>query len=95
MSEGLNINYQSEKTPAKFHASNAYVRGIMGPVGSGKSVACCIELVARAMQQEPNHRGIRQFPAAANKTTNPEIKKTTLQQWQEGFHDYVLQFDLR
>jgi len=90
VSEGLNINYQSEKTPAKFHASNAYVRGIMGPVGSGKSVACCIELVARAMQQEPNHHGIRQFRAAAIRNSYPELKTTTIKTWQEWFPDSVI-----
>ena len=44
---------------ARFHQSRAYVRGIRGPVGSGKTTACCIELLRRAQEQEPGPDGIR------------------------------------
>ncbi len=85
----LNIDYKAEHTPAKFHGSDSFVRGIMGPVGSGKSVACCIELVYRAMQQEPGHDGVRRFRAAAIRNSYPELKTTTIKTWQEWFPDEV------
>jgi len=88
-SKPLNINYKAESTPAKFHGSDSFVRGIMGPVGSGKSVACCIELVSRAFQQEPGHDGVRRFRAAAIRNSYPELKTTTIKTWQEWFPDEV------
>ena len=38
---------------ANFHAHDGFVRGLMGPVGSGKSSSCCVEIVARALRQRP------------------------------------------
>ena len=35
------IDYQAEPTAIKFHASKARVRGIMGPIGSGKKRDVC------------------------------------------------------
>ena len=32
-----------------FMKDNSFFRGIRGPVGSGKSVACCIEVFRRAL----------------------------------------------
>jgi len=90
VSEPLNIKYQAERTPAKLHASNAYVRALMGPIGSGKSVACCIELMYRAMQQEPNARGVRKFRCAVIRNSYPELKTTTIKTWMEWFPDSVV-----
>ena len=64
MSDEEVISYQAGPTAARFHASNSFVRGLMGPVGAGKSVACCIEIMRRALQQAPNQKGIRQFRVA-------------------------------
>ena len=36
-----------------------YVRCVMGCVGSGKSVACCMDIMLRAIQQPPGPDGIR------------------------------------
>ena len=36
---------------------NNFFRGIRGPVGSGKSVACCVEVFRRALEQKPNDEG--------------------------------------
>ena len=44
---------------AKFMASDAYGRIIAGPVGSGKTTACIMELLRRAIEQEPASDGIR------------------------------------
>ncbi|MCK4816819.1 TerL, partial [bacterium] len=87
--KSLDINYKAENTPAKFHGADDFVRGIMGPVGSGKSVACCIELVSRAMQQEPGFDGVRRFRAAAIRNSYPELKTTTIKTWQDWFPDSI------
>ena len=41
-----------------FMKDNSFFRGVRGPVGSGKSVACCVELFRRALEQKPNNDGI-------------------------------------
>ena len=54
------LNYKPDGITLKdFLKNDNFFRGIRGPVGSGKSVACCIEVFKRALQQEPNHEGKR------------------------------------
>ena len=74
--------YNAEKTPAMFHASDAFVRGLMGPVGSGKSVACCMEILSRAIRQRPNPSNIRKSRWAVVRNTYGELKTTTIKTWQ-------------
>ena len=38
---------------------DSFFRGLRGPVGSGKSVSCCIEIFRRALKQEPGPDGKR------------------------------------
>lgn len=38
-------SYVASPTMAKFHRSPAFVRSLFGPIGSGKSVACVIEMM--------------------------------------------------
>lgn len=85
----LKIDYIAEPTPVKFHASNAFVRGIMGPLGSGKSVACCLEIHRRGSEQLPNKQGIRKFRAAIIRNSYPELKTTTIKTWQDWFPDSI------
>lgn len=81
----MEINYTAEPTAVKFHASDAFVRGLMGPVGSGKSVACCIEIFAKACQQTPGPDGIRRSRWAIIRNTYPELKSTTIKTWLDWF----------
>lgn len=74
--------YVPEPTPRRFHASNAFVRGIRGPVGSGKSVACCMEVLSRAFEQAP-HNGVRKTRWCFVRNTFGELLTTTLKTWQE------------
>ena len=62
--------YNAERTPALFHASDAFVRGLMGPVGSGKSVACCMEILSRAIRQRPN------FPTLPGPLSREQMHRT-------------------
>lgn len=75
--------YFAEPTPALFHADDSFVRGIMGPIGSGKSVACVIEIISRAMRQRPNSDGARRTRWAVIRNTFPELKSTTIKTWIE------------
>ncbi len=71
---------------AEFHNSMADVRGIKGPVGSGKSSTCCMEIVKHSLKQTP-HNGWRKARWAVIRNTYPELKSTTIKTWQTWFND--------
>jgi hypothetical protein len=69
------------KVAADFHHSEAFVRGILGPVGSGKSSTCCMEIVRHSLKQTP-HNGWRKARWAVIRNTYPELKSTTIKTWE-------------
>lgn len=73
----------------RFHGSNAFVRGLLGPVGSGKSSSCCVEIMARALKQEPHADGVRRSRWAVIRNTYPELKSTTIKTWETWFPSNV------
>jgi len=66
-----------------FLTSDAFVRGVMGPIGSGKSTACIMELLRRAAQQKPGPDGRRASRWAVIRNTFPELKTTTIKSWHQ------------
>jgi hypothetical protein len=58
--------------------SNAYGRIIAGPVGSGKTTACMMELLRRALGQAPGHDGYRYTRFAVVRQTLKQLKDTVL-----------------
>jgi hypothetical protein len=60
----------------------------MGPVGSSKSSACCIEVFSRACEQKP-HNGVRRSRFVVVRNTYPQLKSTTIKTWSEWFPDSV------
>ena len=88
MADGDNattIRYRPTPTAARFHASPALVRGLRGPVGTGKSVACVMDIVFMAMQMPPSSDGVRRSRCLAVRNTYPELLSTTLQTWEDWF----------
>jgi hypothetical protein len=85
MGEMVKINYHASKTAAKFHHSPAFFRGIRGPIGSGKSVACCFELFRIACGQRPDAKGVRRTRMLVVRNTMPELKSTTVKTWLDWF----------
>jgi hypothetical protein len=73
---------------ARFHNEFAFVRGLMGPVGSGKSSSCCMEILFHTMRQEP-FRGVRRARWAVIRNTYPELKSTTIKTWQAWFPESI------
>lgn len=80
----MDIDYTPSKVCKDFMMSNAKMRTLMGPVGSGKSVASCFEVVRRATMQEPNAQGIRKSRAAIVRETARQLQDTTI----KTFHDW-------
>lgn len=83
---GSAINYVAEPTAKLFHRSEAFVRGLRGPIGTGKSVACCMEIVRRAREQVP-FEGVRRSRWAAIRNSYPELKSTTIKTWEDWVPD--------
>ncbi|MGB1580906.1 MAG: TerL [Nevskiales bacterium] len=79
------IEYHASKTLTKFHKSDAFVRGVLGPIGSGKSVACCWELFSKANTQAPGPDKVRRSRWAVIRNTYRELSDTTLKTWQDWF----------
>lgn len=69
---------------ARFHKSDAFVRCVVGPVGSGKSSGCVVEILARAVKQEPDSEGVRRTRFVVVRNTYPQLRDTvrkTFDQW--------------
>lgn len=85
--------YIAAPTMVDFHNSDDFVRGLLGPIGSGKSVACCVEVVKRACEQEPYFPesqqgvsvGVRKSRWAIIRNTYRELIDTTMQTWFDWF----------
>jgi hypothetical protein len=85
-STGLNLDFSRSPAVWGFLQSNAFVRGLMGPVGSGKSYACAAEIMMRAVQQKPSPvDGIRYTRFVIVRNSYPELKTTTIKTWQDLF----------
>jgi hypothetical protein len=83
---GLNLDFSKSPAVFGFLQSNAFVRGMMGPVGSGKSYACAAEIMIRAVQQKPSPLdGIRYSRFVIVRNSYPELKTTTIKTWQDLF----------
>ena len=72
-----------------FMKDDTFFRGIRGPVGSGKSVGCCVEVFRRALMQKKNDKGIRRSRWAIIRNTNPQLRTTTIKTWLDWFPEEV------
>ncbi len=89
----MNLDYKPPGPIAKaFMKDESFVRGIRGPVGSGKSVTCCMEIMRKAVNQAPNSAGVRRTRWAVIRNTNPQLKTTTIKTWRDWFGDEVGKF---
>ncbi len=96
-------------TPAKlsptckrFALSNAFVRDLMGPVGSGKSTACVREIARRSLRQKRGPDGVRRTRWAIVRNSYRELEDTTrktFEQWVPGrlgrWRETDFAFDMR
>lgn len=81
------ISYTAPKTCANFMLSDAFLRLIAGPVGSGKTTACIFELFRRAAAQAPSTDGYRYTRFAICRQTLGQLKMTVLKDivaWLQG-----------
>lgn len=82
----LEIDYTPPPTGKKFMESDAKMRVLMGPVGSGKSVTCSFEVIRRASMQEPDQTtGKRRTRAAVVRETARQLQDTTIKTFLDWF----------
>jgi len=71
-------SYKYARTLKLFANSDTFLRGIVGPFGSGKSSACVIEILRRAMRQEPSPDGVRRTKFSVVRNSFPQLRDTTI-----------------
>lgn len=82
-SKTLILNYQASATLQRFHHDDGFARFVLGPVGSGKTVALgCAEVIGRAMRQRP-FNGVRYSRCAVIRNTYEQLQDTTIKTWEE------------
>jgi len=87
-------SYHPVPTALLFHASDKFVRGLKGPVGSSKSSACANELLMRAFRQEPWTDGVRRTRYAIIRRTYSELLSTTIKTWQDWCPERVMHLNM-
>ena len=85
--------YTPSATGRLFHLSGKKIKGIRGPVGSGKSVACCLEVFLRSCGQEANSEGKRESKWLFYRRHAVDLELTTLQTWLEWFPETLMKYD--
>lgn len=85
--------YEASPTLAQFHNSDAFIRALLGPFGSGKSVGCCWEILRRAMEMPacisgPN-KGKKVSRWLVTRNTYGELQDTTMKTWFEWFPKHL------
>jgi len=80
----VRVQYNAPATVGRFLQSTAFVRCCVGPVGSGKSSGCVVEILRRAVEQAPSEDGIRRTRFAIIRNTYSQLRDTTrktFEQW--------------
>ena len=79
----MQVNYRPSPTLTKFHQCRSKYRCIIGPIGSGKSVGCLMDLYMQAVMQPVNSSGIRKSRSLVVRNTFDALKMTTIKTAQE------------
>lgn len=76
----MNVQYDIRQAPTlqNFLLDNSFMRAVMGPFGSGKSSACCAEIVRRGHEQKPGADGKRRTRWAVVRNTFRMLEDTTI-----------------
>lgn len=81
------VDYIAPKVVSQFIQSNARMRIICGPFGSGKTTGGLIDVARRAAEQKPGKDGYRRSRWAVVRNTAPMLVDTTIKSWFTWFKD--------
>lgn len=76
-------------TIQEFAASDAFIRGLMGPFGSGKSSACVVEVGKRGVAQKHGHDGVRRSRWAIIRNSYRQLEDTTIRTFMQWFQPHT------
>lgn len=79
-------DYGPVPTIVRFSDSKAFIRGLMGPFGSGKSSGCVMELIQIAARQ-PAVNGVRKSRFAIVRNTYRQLSDTSIRTWLDWLPD--------
>lgn len=85
------LTYTAPPIVAEFMKSGSFGRLIVGPVGSGKTTGCILELLRRSIAQAKGDDGFRHTRFAIVRQTLSQLKMTILkdiQLWMAGIHEW-------
>jgi len=82
-----NKKYYPTPTGKLFHDSDAFVRHLMGPFGSGKTTMAAMEIIRKSCEMPPCNDGIRRMRCAIIRNTTPELVSSTHKSWMDWFSD--------
>lgn len=81
----IRYSYREAPTIREFAQSEAFMRGLMGPFGSGKSSGCVAEIVRKSLAQTPGQNGKRRTRWAVIRNTYGQLTDTTI----KTFHEWL------
>ena len=85
--------YVMSPSGEKFHASLAKCKGIMGPVGNGKTVTVMHDLLFRSEGQVPDPRdGVRRSRWFVVRNTYQQLRNSTVKSWLQWFPDTSMKY---
>jgi hypothetical protein len=82
----IEYDYAHVPTIWRFSQSRKFIRGLMGPFGSGKSSGCVIELAQWAARQ-PDIDGVRRSRFAVVRNTYRQLSDTSIKTWLDWLPD--------
>ena len=84
----MDVVYKPSKTLRRFHSDDSFVKTVIGPIGSGKSVGCIADLLIRSHKQLPDAEGVRRTRWVIIRNTYRELIDTTI----VTFHEWIPEF---
>ena len=67
----------------EFHESKNFVRCLIGPLGSGKTQACIVELFNKIHKQKADDNNVRRSRWVVVRNTYVDLQSTTIKDWRE------------
>lgn len=87
---GASYDRGAVPTIKQFMECDAFIRGLMGPFGSGKSSGCVWDIVGRGVRQAPNPRdGVRRSRWVVVRNTYRMLSDTTIRTVHEWFPPHI------
>jgi hypothetical protein len=76
-------------TISRFMDSDAFIRGLVGPLGGGKSSGCVWELAQRGVQQAPGLDGVRRSRWVVIRNTAKQLEDSTIRTFLQWFPPHI------